>query len=276
MSLSKGIIIAGISITIVVVGAAVGGAILAVNMSSNNVSNTTKSEEKTKLNGWQQKNGYWYYYKDDVTQTGWIQDNNNWYYLDDSGKMKLNWVQDKNKWYYLSSDGKMRTGWIQDQGKWYYLNSDGTIATNTTIDGCYLNESGIIVDTPAKKAKQEEAQNSSNSNAENIGNPLTRNEAMNLIYNNDGKNIVKDKIKLEYYGVYTKDQMITIFKKFPGAIINEDAYVILANFTTEDIDARDYYVGKQSGRVFFAPEAGAMYEIKNDTIIHKYIANGFK
>lgn len=275
MSLGKGSIIAGVSIGIVVVGAATGGAILAVNMPSNNVSSATKIEEKVKLNGWQQKNGNWYYYKDDAAKTGWIQDNNNWYYLDDSGKMKLNWVQDKNKWFYLGSDGKMRTGWIQDQGKWYYINSDGTMAANTTIDGCYLNENGIIIDTPAKKEKQAETKGELNSNVENVGNSLTRNEAINLIYNNDGKNIMKEKIKLEYYGVYTKDQMITMFKKYPGASINEDAYVVLAIFTTEDIDPRHYLVGKESGRVFFEPSAGMMYEIENDTIIHKYKMKGY-
>jgi hypothetical protein len=158
MAMNKTIIICGVVAGVVVVGAA-GGAILAVNMSSNNISSTTKAEEKVKLNGWQQKNGDWYYYKDDAAQTSWIQDNNNWYFLDDSGKMKLNWLQDKNKWFYLGSDGKMRTGWIQDQGKWYYLNSDGTMATNTTIDGCYLNENGIIIDTPAKTATKSSEDN---------------------------------------------------------------------------------------------------------------------
>lgn len=155
MSLGKGTVIVGLCATIVVVASAAGGAILAANMSSNNILSTTKPEEKSKLNGWQEKNGEWYYYKDDVTQTGWAQDNNNWFYLDNSGRMKLNWLQYKNKWYYLGSDGKMRTGWIQDQDKWYYLNNDGTMATNMTVDGCYLNENGIIADTPSKKAEIE-------------------------------------------------------------------------------------------------------------------------
>lgn len=159
MGTNKTIIICGAIAGVVVAASAAGGAIVAVNMSSNNVSSATKSEEKAKLNGWQQKNGDWYYYKDDVAQTGWIQDSDNWYYLDDYGKMKLNWVQDKNKWFYLGSDGKMRTGWIQDQSKWYYLKSDGTMATNTTIDGFYLNESGVMIDTPAKTATKSSEDN---------------------------------------------------------------------------------------------------------------------
>ncbi|MDU5721049.1 MAG: hypothetical protein E6Z86_02760 [Clostridium butyricum] len=105
MALNKTIVLSGVAAGIVVVASAVGGAIFAANMSSNNSVSTTSVEEKAKSNGWQEKNGSWYYYKDDVAQTGWI----------------------------------------KDQGNWYYLNSDGTMATNTKIDGYYLNEKGIMV-----------------------------------------------------------------------------------------------------------------------------------
>jgi peptidoglycan LD-endopeptidase CwlK len=118
------------------------------------------------LDGWQQKNGKWYFYKNGVRQTGWVQDKGKWYYLDSNGAMKTGWIQDKNKWYYLDpatgamktgwvnvdnkwyyldKDGAMKTGWIQDKGKWYYLGEDGAMKTGLIKDKgkwYYLKENG--------------------------------------------------------------------------------------------------------------------------------------
>lgn len=71
--------------------------------------------------GWKQINGSWYYFKLGKMQTGWI---NLGYY------------------YYLGSDGAMKTGWINDSGKDYYLKPDGSLATDTVIDGCYVDSKG--------------------------------------------------------------------------------------------------------------------------------------
>ncbi|MFT8349276.1 hypothetical protein [Clostridium saccharoperbutylacetonicum] len=159
--MGKNMLILTLTSVVVVIACGVGGAIYALNRENSGtfgddsgLKNEALRKEKTIFNGWQQKDGNWYYYKDDITQTGWVQDNGSWYYLNDSGKMKSNWVQDQNKWYYLGQDGKMRVGWIKDNDKWYYMNNDGTMATNTTVDGNYINDNGIIEETPKPKVKK--------------------------------------------------------------------------------------------------------------------------
>jgi len=179
--MGKNTLIVGVATAVVVIGCGAGGAIYAVNASSSDstpskaTANYELKKEKAKLNGWNQKDGSWYYYKDDKVKTGWVQDSGSWYYCDDSGKMKLNWIQDKSKWYYLGSDGKLRTGWIKDNDKWYYMNNDGTMAVNTTVDGNYLNQNGVIEETPKSQPKQSD--DNSNKN-------LSIEEARNLIFKN--------------------------------------------------------------------------------------------
>lgn len=75
-------------------------------------------------------------------QAYWQQINNNWYYKDSTGKVETGWIQDNGYWYYLDSNGVMKTGWIYDSGNWYYCWSNGQMATNTTINGYYVNSSG--------------------------------------------------------------------------------------------------------------------------------------
>lgn len=75
--------------------------------------------------------------------------------------MRTGWQCIDNKWYYLNANrctgyGKMITGWIKEKikgtggykkepkYKYYYLYSDGSMASNTTIDGHYLDSSGAI------------------------------------------------------------------------------------------------------------------------------------
>lgn len=187
--MSKNTLFLGIISIVVVIGCAAGGAIFALNTANLNDDGNksvakyeTLQEEKTKLNGWQQKNGQWYWYKDDVAQTGWIQDNGSWYYLDSSGKMKLNWVQDKSKWFYLGSDGKMRTGWVKDNDKWYFMNNDGTMAVNTTVDGNYINENGVIEETPKPTSQKEVDANNRQAN-DSKKHVLTVEEARQLAVN---------------------------------------------------------------------------------------------
>lgn len=77
------------------------------------------------INGWKEKKGDLYYYKNGEYVSGWLQFN--------------------NEWYYFGREGKMKTGWIKDNEKWYYLNYDGTMVSNTIIEGYYLNENGMLV-----------------------------------------------------------------------------------------------------------------------------------
>ena len=185
--MGKSALILGAASAVVVIACGAGGAIYSLNASnSDNTQNKTANyelqKEQAKLNGWNQKDGAWYYYKDDKVQTGWVQDNGSWYYLDDSGKMKLNWIQDKNKWYYLGSDGKLRTGWIKDNDKWYYMNSDGTMAVNTTVDGNYLNANGLIEETPKPKPQQVVSPNDGQAKGNNTR-PVTIEEAKQIAIN---------------------------------------------------------------------------------------------
>ena len=48
----------------------------------------------------------------------------------------------------------MKTGWLNDSGSWYYLKADGTMAQDCTIDGCYINSSGIWVQQDNNSAAQ--------------------------------------------------------------------------------------------------------------------------
>ena len=135
--MNKITIIGAITVVIVVVSCAAGGAVFAIKMGNSNDDNiqtnaNIKVEElKQELKeGWKHENGSWYFYKNNEKQ--------------------IEWIEDKNSWYYLGNDGKMRSGWIKDKDQWYYLNSDGTMATNTTIEGCYINSNGLIEETPTK------------------------------------------------------------------------------------------------------------------------------
>ncbi|NFU00603.1 sugar-binding protein [Clostridium botulinum] len=122
--------------------------------------------QSLKNNDWNKVNNDWLYIENGHTITGWIKTvDNNWYHMDGNGLMQKGWIQDNNKWYHLSSygnmdtgwfkeidgnwyylnqDGSMKTGWFKNiSGNWYYLNPNGSMATNTNINGYYINQYGI-------------------------------------------------------------------------------------------------------------------------------------
>ncbi|NFL45542.1 N-acetylmuramoyl-L-alanine amidase family protein, partial [Clostridium botulinum] len=122
--------------------------------------------QSLKNNYWNKVNNDWLYVENGHTVTGWIKTiDNNWYHMDGNGLMQKGWIQDNNKWYHLSSygnmdtgwfkeidgnwyylnqDGSMKTGWFKNiSGNWYYLNPNGSMATNTNINGYYINQYGI-------------------------------------------------------------------------------------------------------------------------------------
>lgn len=118
--------------------------------------------------GWVEKNGVYYYIKDDGKKaTGWLQDGDSWYYLNskgamqtgwqkiggaryyfnDSGAMQTGWVQSSGGWYLLDASGVMQTGWTKDNGKWYFLDKNGVLKTGWIQDGgswYYTNSSGVM------------------------------------------------------------------------------------------------------------------------------------
>ena len=98
------------------------------------------------LTGWQQIGGVWYYLDGSGRMlTGWQQIGGVWYYLDGSGAMLTGWQRIGGTWYYLNGSGAMLTGWQQIGGSWYYLDASGAMASNTWIDGYYVNGSGVWV-----------------------------------------------------------------------------------------------------------------------------------
>ncbi|WP_252250857.1 transglutaminase domain-containing protein [Clostridium sp. ZBS13] len=101
--------------------------------------------QSLKNNDWNKVNNDLLYIENGHTVTGWIKTvDNNWYHMDGNGLMQKGWIQDNNKWYYLNQDGSMKTGWFKDiSGNWYYLNPNGSMATNTNINGYYINQYGI-------------------------------------------------------------------------------------------------------------------------------------
>ncbi|MDO5516990.1 MAG: hypothetical protein Q4F66_05500 [Clostridium sp.] len=98
-------------------------------------------------NGWENSNGYWYYYKNGSMCTGWQKDSGTWYYMNSDGTMKTGWLKDSGVWYYLEGNGAMKTGWVKDGGNWYYLYSSGAMATGWIKDGgawYYMNSDGSM------------------------------------------------------------------------------------------------------------------------------------
>lgn len=69
----------------------------------------------------------------------------NWWWNSKGNSYSIGWDNINGNWYYFDNYGYMKTGWLQYGDNWYYLNSDGSMAINTTIDGCYLNDSGVWV-----------------------------------------------------------------------------------------------------------------------------------
>ena len=101
----------------------------------------------TKLTGWIDDGGYWYYAdKDGYMQTGWVEVNGVWYYFNTSGDMATGWVESNGIWYYMDkSSGTMTTGWVEDGGYWYYFDKSGVMSTGWVDDNgtwYYMNSSG--------------------------------------------------------------------------------------------------------------------------------------
>lgn len=108
------------------------------------------------MTDWQFKNNNWYYLNPvsdgnrGVMLTGWIHTNSGWYYLNPGpngtvGAMYRNqWLDLNGKKYYLGDSGVMYEGWKEIGHDWYYFYpGNGELAVNTTIDGFYVDGSGI-------------------------------------------------------------------------------------------------------------------------------------
>jgi glucan-binding YG repeat protein len=117
--------------------------------------------------GWRKVDGKWFYFdnsglmvkekwaKDSVgwcyldrygimLTNCWKQDSKGWCYIGESGYILTNkWLQKNGCWYYLDNAGYRVSGWKQLGGKWYYFYSDGTMASNTYMDGGWIDGNGV-------------------------------------------------------------------------------------------------------------------------------------
>ena len=58
--------------------------------------------------------------------------------------MYKGWLKLDNKWYYLSeTTGVMQKGWKEISGYWYYFDNSGRMASNTSVDGYYVDANGV-------------------------------------------------------------------------------------------------------------------------------------
>lgn len=97
---------------------------------------------------WIKSGSLWWYRHGDggYTSSDWEQIGSEWYYFDASGWMKTGWLNLNGKWYYLSPSGaRLGLGWHWIGGKCYYMDAKGVMASNTRIDGYYVDSSGAWV-----------------------------------------------------------------------------------------------------------------------------------
>lgn len=64
--------------------------------------------------------------------------------LFEQGVPVMGWKMVGGKWYYMDLEGIMQTGWITYGENWYYLYPSGVMASDTTIDGYYLDWNGVM------------------------------------------------------------------------------------------------------------------------------------
>ncbi|MDL2301061.1 hypothetical protein LJC58_01760 [Lachnospiraceae bacterium OttesenSCG-928-D06] len=95
-------------------------------------------------NNWNQENGSWYYYENDMRKTGWLNEAGKTYYLAADGRMLTGWQLIENQWYLFRGDGSaIKADWWYENGTWYYLALDGTMLTNSYgPDGCWMGADG--------------------------------------------------------------------------------------------------------------------------------------
>ena len=114
-----------------------------VNSSGAWVQGKTKVQE-----GWVQSGSRWWYRHSDggYTRNGWEMIKGQWYFFDKDGWMVTGWRQIGGDWYYFQTIGAMLgEGWHAINGNWYYMYANGVMATNTWINGDYVNSSGAWI-----------------------------------------------------------------------------------------------------------------------------------
>ncbi len=103
------------------------------------------------MTGWQNRGGQTYYLNPSGEMlTGWILAGQRWYYLNptpdsyEGALLRNRWETINGKVYYFAADGAMVEGWQQIGSGWYYFYPGaGHKATNTFINGFYVDHDGV-------------------------------------------------------------------------------------------------------------------------------------
>ena len=107
------------------------------------------SAEGSCKDGWEQYEGYWYYYYDGELQKECFWDG---YWLDSDGACtspyKAGWNGGAGNWWYGDDSGwYAKSCWLKIDGEYYYFDAKGMMCFNTYIGSCYLNDDGVYKDT---------------------------------------------------------------------------------------------------------------------------------
>ena len=114
-------------------------------------------DKKQEPDKWIRSSGRWWYRHGDGTYTrsDWEYIGNKWYYFDQNGWMITGWQKVSGSWYYMESNGaRVADGWKWINNKCYYFDKNGKMATDTWIDGSYVDASGAWI-----KDKKQEPEN---------------------------------------------------------------------------------------------------------------------
>lgn len=96
-------------------------------------------------------NRKWYRHADgSYTKNDWELINGKYYRFDNEGWMVTGWKKINDIWYYMDKTTGERygKGWHWIDGNCYYMNANGEMATDTWIDGYYVDASGKWIKDP--------------------------------------------------------------------------------------------------------------------------------
>ena len=81
-------------------------------------------------------------------ESQWILNSTGWWYRHEDGSYTTNDFEVINgQTYYFNAAGYMVTGWQLINGNWYYFTSSGNMVRNQWIDGYFIDNNGIWVNT---------------------------------------------------------------------------------------------------------------------------------
>ena len=98
------------------------------------------------VNGWQQIDGYTYFFIDGVQQTGWLSFGSDYYYFNPStGAMAVGWQWADGTYYYFNPSNGVMTGWLIYQNRMYFYDT----ASGSFKTGWLLYNNNLYYFNPA-------------------------------------------------------------------------------------------------------------------------------